>query len=225
MIMEAEKKHHTEDELEEVLKTKVEPIVASAMQRFIGVTIGELAKDLSAKLTKSPLIDFVIDTSVPFKQAKRRFKRDYLRKLLQINYGNVSEVARISGLDRRSIHRIINEAGIDVTKIRRDMAKAYEIKQVAVGNIIEDVLGRYKEILHPTKFDAMYRAVPELSRDILESLPDEPLTLKQAEREFEEEYMRKVLKDYGGRVPDAARHAAIRYETLHRKAKKLQLIS
>ncbi len=222
--MEAKEKNTAEEELEDVLKAKVEPIVASTMQRFIGVTIGELAKDLSAKLTKSPLIDFVIDTSVPFKQAKHRFKQDYLRKLLQINYGNVSEVARISGLDRRSIHRIIKEAGIDVAGIRHEMAKAYEIKQAAIGSIIEDVLGNYKEILHPMKFDAMYRAVPELSRDILENLPDEPLTLKQAEKGFEEEYVRKLLKEYDGRVPDAARHAGIRYETLHRKAKKLRLI-
>ncbi len=222
--MEAEEKKPSEEELEDVLKAKVEPIVASTMQRFIGVTIGELAKDLSAKLTKSPLIDFIIDTSVPFKQAKRTFKQDYLRKLLQINYGNVSEVARISGLDRRSIHRIIKEARIDVQEIRHEMAKAYEIRQAAIGTIIEDVLGHYREILHPTKFDAMYRAVPELSRDILENLPDDPLTLKQAEREFEEEYMRKLLKEYGRHVSDAARHAGVRYETLHRKAKKLRLI-
>lgn len=221
--METDKKPMDEEELEDVLKAKVEPIVISTMQRFIGVTIGELTKDLTEKLTKSPLIDFVIHTSVPFKEAKRKFKQDYLRRLLQINYGNVSEVARVAGLDRRSIHRIIKEAGIDVTTIRHEMAKAYVIKQTAVGNIIEDVLRHYRDVLHPVKFDAMYRAVPELSREIIESLPDEPLTLKQAEREFEMEYIRKLLKEHPT-VSEAARHAGIRYETLHRKAKKLRLI-
>lgn len=221
--MEADKKHMDDEELEDVLKAKVEPIVISTMRRFIGVTIGELTKDLTEKLTKSPLIDFVIHTSVPFKKAKKKFKQDYLQKLLQVNYGNVSEVARVTGLDRRSIHRIIKEAGINVAGIRREMAKAYEIRQAAVGTIIEDVLRNYRDVLHPVKFDAMYRAVPELSRDIIESLPDDPMTLKQAEREFEAEYIRKLLKEHST-VSEAARHAGIRYETLHRKAKKLGLI-
>lgn len=221
--MEADKAHMDEEELEDVLKSKVEPIVTSTMQRFIGVTIGELTKDLSEKLTKSPLIDFVIHTSVPFKEAKKKFKQDYLRKLLQVNYGNVSEVARVSGLDRRSIHRIIIEAGIDVGDIRQEMAKAYEIKQAAIGSIIEDVLSHYRDVLHPVKLEAMYDAVPELSRDILDSLPNEPLTLKQAENEFESEYIRKLLKEHPS-VSQAARYAGIRYETLHRKAKKLRLI-
>jgi DNA-binding NtrC family response regulator len=197
-------------DLERVVKTRVKPVVDLAMQKAMGITVSELSRDITSKIEKNPLLGFAIDTSVPFKKAKKQFKKQYLLKLLRINYGNVSEVARITNLDRRSIHRIVRAAKINVDKIRQEMAKAYEIKQSAVNEIIEDVLDHYKESIHPTKLEKMYKRVPELSKDILEELPEQPLSLKEAEQEFEREYIRKALEESGFNIVKTADKIGIR---------------
>jgi len=216
----AEKKQ----KLENVVKKDIKPIVDNSLHRFLGVSIDELNRDITTKLERSPLIDFDIDTSIPFKRAKKKFKKEYLKRLLQINYGNVSEVARIADVDRRSIHRIVKEANIDVDNIRKEMAKAYVIRQDAIGNIIENVLDNYKEVLHPGRLNSLYHSVSEVSKDILDQLPPKPMTLKEAESEFEKEFIRSALLDNDLNVSKTAKMIGIRYETLHRKAKKLGLI-
>ena len=211
--------------LEKLVKKKVKPIVDTAMQRFIGITISELNKDISEKLEKSPLIDFEINTKIKFKDAKKMFKKAYLKKLLQISYGNISQVAKTADLDRRSIHRIIRKSDINVGKIREEMIRPYEIRQSAVTSMIEDVLEHYKEVIHPGKLEKVYQDVPRISKQILDNLPERPLTLKEAEEEFEREYFRKALEENGFNVALAAKRIGLRYETLHRKAKKLGIIA
>ena len=50
-------------------KVVVGNIVSRTMQKFLGVTIDELNKDITEKISKSPLIDFEIDIKTPFKSA------------------------------------------------------------------------------------------------------------------------------------------------------------
>jgi len=210
--------------LEKVVGKDVKPIVDEAMHKFLGVSIDELSKDISEKLERSPLLDFDIDTGLPFKKAKKNFKRQYLKKLLEVNYGNISEAAKLAQIDRRSIHRMVKDSEIDVRKIRLDMVKAYEIKQSTVASIIEDVLDDYKNVIHPVKLTEVYRNVPSVSKDILESIPEKTLTLKEAEEEFEKEYLRKALQENGSSITKTAEKVKVRYETLHRKLKKVGLI-
>lgn len=201
----------------------VEHIVSDAMKPVIGASISELSKDISAKLEKSPLIDFDIDTKLRFKQAKRKFKQQFLSRLLRTTYGNISEVAKRAGVDRRSIHRIVKDAGIDVRKMRVEMLRPYEVKQKAIGNIIGDVLESYKTVLHPEKIAAAYRNVDSISKDILEELPEKPITLKQAEELFEKEYLKKALEENSHSMTKTAKKIGLRYETLLRKLKSLNL--
>ena len=98
-----------EEELEKIIDKKVKPLVEEAMQKHLGITISEIEADISDKLKKAPLLEFEVDTKIPFKQAKKNFKKKYLTRLLQLNLGNVAEVARIARIDRRSIHRLIAE--------------------------------------------------------------------------------------------------------------------
>ena len=58
------------ESLEDVIRKKINPLVEEAMQKFLGVSISELNKDISQKLTKNPLIEFEVDTRIPFKEAK-----------------------------------------------------------------------------------------------------------------------------------------------------------
>ena len=213
-----------EREIDGKKKKYIDPIVTSAVQKVLGVNITELNRDISEKLNKSSLIGINIDTSKSFKDAKKYFKKKYLDRLLQINLGNISEAAKIAHVDRRSIHRLVKDEKVDVYKIRRELKKAYTIKQEEINTIIGDVLDNYKTIIHPIKMDQMYAHVPELSKDILDELPEEPKTLKEAEEEFEKEYLTKALKENNGNVSQTAKKIEIRYETLHRKMKKIGLI-
>lgn len=211
------------EEKTEERKEKVKPIVDEAFHRGFGITIDEMTRDISEKLKKSPLIRFDIDTKLPFKRAKKEFIRKYLQKLLETNYGNISEAARIADVDRRSVHRVVKAGKIAVGRIRKEMPKAYDVKQTAVSSIIEDVLENYKAVIHPAKLNQMYRSISDVSKEILDALPEKQLTLKEAEEEFEKEFIRKALEEYDGNVARAAKKIKLRYETLLRKVKRYGL--
>jgi DNA-binding NtrC family response regulator len=204
-------------------KKDVEQIVDDAIKPVLGVSIGELNKDLSEKLEKSPLAWFEINTKLKFKQAKRQFKQMFLRRLLRVSYGNISEAAKRAGVDRRSIHRIVNDAGIDVSRMREEMIKPYQIRQKAVEGIIENVLENYKAVIHPEKMAEVYKQVDSVSKDILDEMPEKELTLKEAEEEFEKAYLGKVVAECGGNLTKTSKRIGIRYETLLRKLKALGL--
>ncbi len=212
-----------DDSRKRKLEDKVRPVVDEALHKVMGITIDEMSRDITEKLNRSPLLDFEIDTSQGFRKAKKKFVKSYLQKLLKINYGNISEVARIADIDRRSVHRMIRESSIDVERIRKEMARAYEIRQSAVNAIIEDVIDNYKTFIHPGKLDEVYRNVSEFSKDILDVLPEKPPSLREAEERFERELIRKALAENNGNVSRTARKLGMRYETLHRKMKRLGL--
>ncbi|MFC1696804.1 hypothetical protein ACFL1H_00575 [Nanoarchaeota archaeon] len=209
-------------DLEEVMSKKMEPIVKGAVSKILGISIDELNKDITTKLSKNPLIDFEININIPFKKAKLEFKEAYLKKLLERNYGNISEVAKIADVDRRSVHRLTKKK--DAQKFRKEMLKPSYVKSVRVTNIIEDVLDTYSEYIHPEKMGEVYKNVGEMSKEIIKELPEEPMTLKEAEEEFEKEFLTKALLKFNMDVKITAKAIKLRYETLHRKAKKLDLI-
>lgn len=57
-----------------------------------------------------------IDTEMPFKLAKRdlvaEFERRYISHLLERHGGNISAAARAAGIDRMSIHKMLNRLGL-----------------------------------------------------------------------------------------------------------------
>ena len=209
--------------LEKVMKEKVEPLVDEAMHKFLGVTISEFGKDISDKIEKNPLISYEINTAVSFKTAKKIFKKEFLTRLLQTHYGNVSVVAKITGLDRRSIHRAIKELGIDIKDVRQKMIRTEYYQREAVDSILKKTLDDYKQIIRPSKLEKMYKNVDKLSKDIIKELPPVEMLWDDAEKEFEKEYFRRVLEENKGNISKTARKIGLRYETLHRKLKKLGL--
>lgn len=204
-------------------KKSMEQIVDDAIRPVLGVSIDELNKDISVKLEKSPLASFGIDTNLNFKQAKKKFKQQFLTRLLRTSYGNISVVAKKANIDRRSIHRIVKEAAINVSKIREEMIKPYQIRQKAVEGIIENVLENYKALLHPDRIADVYKNVDSVSKGIINEVPDKQISLKEAEEEFEKEYLKRALADNAGNISKTSKKAGIRYETLIRKLKALGL--
>jgi len=210
------------DDLEIVLKKKVKPLIDSAMHKFMGVTVDEIEADISDKLLKSPLMDIELDTTLSLKRARNRFRKAYLLKLLHNHFGNMSKVAEIAGTDRRTIHRVVGSLKINVGKIRKDMLRYDFMKQEAVKDIIKTTLDHYKNTIKEEKLESLYKHAPKLSKDILKELPEEPLTLKQAEREFEKQFISKALKE-NKTITATAKRLKIRSETLHRKIKSLDI--
>lgn len=211
----------TINNLEKTIEERVKPMVADAMQKFLGVTVSEIGNDITGKLKRSPILDYDIDVSTPFKKAKLDFKKYYLTRLLQNHFGNVSEVARIANLDRRSIHRLITSLKIDVRNYRKELLRGEYVKQEAIKDIIQGTLDFYRSSLNPQKLELLYKFAPVLSKDIVAELPEAPLTLTQAEAEFEKKYFAKALTLLNNNISKTARAVGIRYETLHRKLKSL----
>jgi DNA-binding NtrC family response regulator len=209
---------------EKSIEEKVKPLLDDAMHQMLGVTITEIGQDITAKLKRSPLLDYDADVSMAFKKAKHAFKKYYITRLLQHHSGNVSEVARIAGIDRRSIHRLISGLHIQVTRFRDELKKGDYLKQETVKDIIESTIEQYRPSLHPERVSLLYRFAPTLSKEIATQLPEPSLSLDEAEKEFEKKYFAKALKLFDNNISKTARAVGIRYETLHRKLKSLQLL-
>jgi DNA-binding NtrC family response regulator len=208
--------------LEHVVKEKVEPLLEEAMQRFFGITIKKLEDDITEKLGQNLLIGLVVRIDLPFKEAKRYFKKEFLERSIQTHYGNISEVADVVGLDRRSIHRDLKSLNVDMKKLRERLYKPGYFKQEAVDTMIRKTLNHYKSLIRPEKLELLYNYVPELSQQIVRVLPRD-MKWKKAEQEFEKAYIKAILEMHHGSMTQTARRMGIRYETLLRKIKKLNL--
>ena len=125
------------EDLEKVVKSRIKPIIDDAMQKFIGARIIEIGTDISDSLAKSPFLDIEVDTSLKFKKAKDEFKKKFIARLLQTHLGNISKVAEILGIDRRSIHRLVKGLKIDIAKIRKHLLSKEYAQQEAVKDVIE----------------------------------------------------------------------------------------
>ncbi len=208
-------------ELEKTLEKQVKPVLDKAMQDYLGITIPDIEVDISDALKKNPLLEIAINTNLPYKEAKKAFKKAYISHLLRTHFGNISEVARVTEVDRRSIHRMITDLKIKIDDFRKELFRAEYLKKTEVQNIIEKTLDNYKDIITPEKLEAFYKHAPVLSADIVKELPESPMTLKKAEEYFDRKYIPIKLKENNGNISKTAKKIGLRFETLFRKIKKL----
>lgn len=211
------------DNLENAIDVKIKPLLDKAMQKSLGITVSEINSDISDKLLKTPLVDMVVDAKLSYKKAKDSFRRWFLIKMLMLNCGNVSAVAKKCGINRRSIHRMLSKYHININKLREELIKRDYVKRTAISSMIEKTVKDYEQNLNPVKLEEFYKDVPSLSRQILDELPDETMTFKDAEIEFEKRYLRKILDTHKENISTIAKKIGLRQETLYRKLKKLNL--
>ncbi len=212
-----------DEDLERVIEKRIKPLLDDAMQKYLGIHISEIEADISDKLRHGSWFS-PIDLALSFKEAKRLFKKTYVMKIAKKVFGNVSEVARISGIDRRSVHRIIAEMKSMIPKFRKEIENVEYVRENKLQGMIQSTLESYKSALHPQKFLSFYNKAPELSKDILKELPQKEMPLKEAEHEFERSYLQKALEQNKNNIAQTARKIGLRYETLHRKLKMLGLL-
>ena len=203
------------------MKDKVGFIIDKELEHYLGVKIDKINEDISDKIGNSPLINFSINTSLPFKQAKKLFKREFISKVIQTHYCNISKVADILDVNRRSIHRLIKDLDIDVANLRSSMLTPTYYKQEMVDNVLRNVLDSYKSILHPKKLQNVYNNVERISENIAKELVNNEITLSLAEELFEKEYFKKALNENKFNISKTSKAIKLRYETLLRKIKKL----
>ena len=92
-----------------------------------------------------------------------------------------------------------------------------------VDKTIRVTLDQYKEIIQPREMEKVYSEIPTLSRNIAKFLPAPEMTWKEAEREFERQFLGLSLQEHEHNVPLTSKKLKIRVETLYRKIKRLRL--
>ena len=60
-----------------------------------------------------PAGDFLLDLSLPLRDARDRFERAYLMRQLRLCRGSVSRLASISGMERTHLYRKLKDLGVD----------------------------------------------------------------------------------------------------------------
>jgi DNA-binding NtrC family response regulator len=204
-------------DLEETIKKEVSSLIQETMEKNWGVAIPKVGEDITDKLSL-PLLDVYVPLDTNFVEAKKIFKSAFLKKELRLHLGNISQLAKSLGLDRRSIHRAIKEFRIPKQEVSKE-----EYQQEIIGKTIKGTLDDYKEIIRPQKMEKMYEDVKILSRNIAKCIPHRELSWKEAEKEFEKVFFRHALEENEWNVARTAVKIEIRVETLHRKIKKLAL--
>ncbi len=207
-------------DLEQAIKEKVSPLLEETMEKHWGITIPKLESDITDQL-KKPQLNVYLPLNLPFEKAKKTFKAEFIKRELRLHRGNVSQLAKLLELDRRSIHRAIKNLDIDVEEVRRRPESKEEYQKMVVDNLIRSALGQYKELIQPQQMEKLYQEVDFLSRNIAKFLPPPELSWKQAEQEFEKQFLLQALEESGWKIQAAAAKLKIRPETLYRKVKRL----
>ena len=207
--------------IDEVVDLKIKPLLDKAMHQYLGVTVEEIRADISDRLKTTPFFDVELHADKPFKKAKDLVRAEFLARLLRQHFSNVSLAARIAGLDRRSMHRLIARHSIDVHRFREEMTKRSYLKEMAVTSLIEKTINSYKPVLNKERVNTFYEKLPDLSKHIVDMLPDKFLTLDEAEHSWEKRYLTHHLVQHQWNISATARKIGLRYETLHRKMKEL----
>ncbi len=212
-----------QESLEEVVEKKVAPMIEESMEKNWGVVIPKIEEDITDKLKKENLDTFIHFNS-PFAEAKRWFKKSFIERELARHAGNISQLAKFIGLDRRSIHRAIRELGIEMRKAKsreekEEIQESVEAREVT--NTIRSTLEQYKNLLQGDMIEKIYQELPRLSKDIATQLPHKEMTWKQAESHFEKEFLSYHYQTEQGRVKRIAEKIKLRPETVSRKLHKL----
>ncbi|MBI4983352.1 hypothetical protein HZC32_01805 [Candidatus Woesearchaeota archaeon] len=207
-------------DLEAAIKEKVTPLLEETMEKHWGITIPKLETDITDRL-KNPSLNIYVPLDLDFAAAKRVFKTEFIKRELRLNKGNVSQLARMLGINRRSIHRMIK--GLAIDKGKGVSLSKEEYHQDVIGQTIRSTLDQYKQVIHPQQMEKMYQEVSTLSRNIAKFLPLEELAWKEAEREFERQFLARALRENELNVVKTARRVNLRPETLYRKIKKLEI--
>jgi len=207
-------------DLEETVKARVISLLEETLGKNLGVVVPKMEEDITDKLGQSQTAMY-IPSGLSFNQAKKKFQEQFLKRELRAHFGNVSVVARVLGVNRRSIHRAIREHRIDVRRVKTGPGE--NLFKEEVDRSIRSTLDHYREIFNPLKMEKLYGDVSSLSRDIAEVIPHQDISWREAEEDFERDFLGEALLRNEFNISRTAKQLRLRVETVSRKIKKLGL--
>ena len=69
------------------------------------------------------LVTQMHSSGVPYEEAVREFKRQYLREVLVAHRGNQCKAAEELGMHRNTLSRAMAELGLDLTEVRTELKR------------------------------------------------------------------------------------------------------
>lgn len=196
--------------------TQISSIIYNALDKHSILEEKEL-KSLTNNLEFRLL--FTIDFSKPFKEAKKDFIRNYLNDLLTLSLGNVSMVAKKANLNRRHLHRMLNNHELDPDIHRKELIKPSQYLKENIHNILEDTLTNIHE---QETLENVYSSINDISQIITDTMQNIPY--EKALEIFEKEFIEKTLKKNNYDLKKTAKEIDISERTLYRKLAKLNII-
>jgi DNA-binding NtrC family response regulator len=160
-----------------------------------------------------------IDPSKPFKEARKIFLKKYLNDLLILSLGNVSLAAKKANINRRHMHRIINELEIDPESHRREMIKPAQYLKENVKDILEETLSTFSK---NESIKAVYSNIADISNVIAQDM-NTTMEFDEALELFEKDFFTKALKYNKYDISKTAEAIDVSERTLYRKISKLNL--
>lgn len=207
------------EDLEKIMEKKesLSKRIAETMKKFLGVKVDEINEDISSKVMR-PELKIPVNMEMKYKKSKEEFKKRYLIQLLQQVNGNVSKAAEISGLDRRSLHRLIKKYKIKIKEVRKIHYTAEDQKVEYVYNVVEEALSKYD--LTKQKKEELKK---EDVKDISSEMPEIRISFKEAMAQFDMEYLKKALAANLYDKEKTAKKIGLARETLQRKISGLEI--
>ncbi len=209
---------------EDVVSFPLGDSVVSLEKAVSGEVVDEnLTEILSSSVLKIPIV-----YELSFKEAKKKFKEAFFRRELEEN-SNISMLAKFLGLDRRSIHRVMQEFSLDVKKEAELDVEYYQ--NLKSYSSFKQMLLDYKQSDEGSKKNKWQ--IPKIQESLVVSKGAEgpgfgnravAMTWKQAKEDFERRYLLFHFEEnnLGLSQKEIAAKVGLREETVSRKLKKLK---
>src|SRR3989344_9466052 len=98
--------------LEETIRGKVALLLEETMAKSWGIYIPQVQSDITDKLQNPLPQQLYLFRESSFPEATQTFKAEFLKNQLRFHGGNISQLARFIGLDRRSVHRSVKRLSL-----------------------------------------------------------------------------------------------------------------
>lgn len=76
--------------------------------------------------------------NIPYDEAVRAFKRQYLREILLANRGNQCKAAVEMGIHRNTLSRTMNELGLELSEVRAGVKRPVRSVRPVISSVREN---------------------------------------------------------------------------------------
>lgn len=150
------------------------------------------------------------DDEVELSVAKDNFRRSYLEMLLRYCKGNISKAAKVSGISRKHLYRLVDLEDINVDELRHN----HDLEAHIVSSINTAVEGMESN---------SYKFNKRIMQDIIQAVPDSLPEFRDAEKSVERHYLKKAWDSCKGRIKEIARIAGRSERDIYKKVEEFGL--